>query len=738
MQPKKNWKIGRRELTEKEKETAAIAKEQLGLSDTCLRLLLLRGFDSAEKIRKWVCQSDTVLYDPFLMRDMKKAAERILLAVKERQKIAIYGDYDADGVSATSLLFLYIESLVGRLGKGEKSDRLKLGYYIPKRRSEGYGVSVEAVEKLAAEGVELVVTVDTGISAVTEIAHAAELGLDVVVTDHHECPPQLPVACAVVNPHQPGCEYPFKELAGVGVVFKLVAAMEMMLRGEDADKRAITEEIWRTYADLATLGTIADVMPLVGENRMIVSYGLKRISAAPRPGVKALLEMTNGNTKRGVTSSTVSFMLAPRINAAGRMDDAAKAVELFLLTEEDERAKEGADALALALCEYNKARQTEESRIIEQVYEKVESTHDFAHDHFIVAEGDNWHSGVIGIVASHVTERYHLPTILITYGDSDEPNAGKFEIGKGSGRSVPGVNLVEALAACSDCLVKYGGHELAAGLSVTRGNVAELRRRLNDFVRDLPAETWEDEIVADCELLPNEINMSFAEQLLLMEPYGNGNPVPLFYLENAKIVKSYAIGGGKHLKLQLEKDGFLMSAVKFSAEIESFNLSVGEPVDILFQIDINEYNGTRSVQLIVREMRLHIGFQRKLEAAAARYEEIRNGAEFSAEEHVIPNREDFKRYYLYLRRMTAAGNSRIPERNLLTILCNGDPNMNLVKLRLMADILNEMKLCRIERGLYNLLEIHICEQKKKVALEDSQILRRLLARYRESERSLSE
>lgn len=726
MKPKKIWKICRRELTAEENRIAEKVSERFGLCEAIVRLLILRGYDSVDKIEKFLCFTETVLYDPFLMKDMRAAAERVLRAVREGENIAIYGDYDVDGVSSTALLFLYLEDLNGRLHKNEEG--IKLGYYIPKRISEGYGVSLEAIEKLAQKEVDLIITVDTGISAAKELAYATERGIDVVVTDHHECPEELPKVCAVVDPHRPDCDYPFKDLAGVGVTFKLVVAVEMLLAEENQkNKLENTRQNYYTYADLVTLGTVADVMPLVGENRMIVSLGLELMKAKPRPGVKALLECANAGKQGKLTASTIGFGLAPRINAAGRMNDATKAVELLLLTPEDKNAREGAEILAEALCEYNKSRQSEELRIIDQIYEQIEATHNFERDHFIVAEGDTWHSGVIGIAASRVTDRYHLPTVLITYNDSTEPSAGKFEVGKGSCRSVEGVNLMDALDACADCLVKYGGHELAAGLSVTRGNVDELRRRLNDYVRELPSETWADEIFADCELRADEIHMAFAEQLLRLEPYGNANPTPLFYLENAKIVKSYSISGGKHLKLAFEKDGVSLNAVMFNATYDCFNLSVGEPVDILFNVDINEYNNVRSVQLIVREMRANTEYLDSLDASAKRYEEILAGARFSKNESLIPTREDFKQLYLFCRRMDLTKRTQIPERELLMILCAENERLNLTKLRFMLDILNEMQLCTVERSPYNLLEIHLNPKAQKVNLEDSKLLGRLMA-----------
>lgn len=377
MDVKKKWIVECRDLTADEEKVASDAIARYGISHAFARLLLLRGFDSVDKIGKLICFTDTVLHDPFLMKDMDMAAETVLEAVKGGRHIAIFGDYDADGVSATSLLYLYMRSLAERIGVS-----LSLGYYIPSRRGEGYGMSREAIDKLSEMGVELIVTVDNGISAASEIAYAASLGIEVVVTDHHECPAVIPTAVAVVDPHRADCTYPFRELSGVGVAFKLITAIEMLFDRE-SDRSEIVSRIYHDYSDLAALGTVADVMPLVDENRMIVSYGIGRMRKEPRRGIAALLDRVNGQGGN-VTSSTIGFALAPRINAAGRMAQASRAVELFLqddieLTEE----------LAEALCEYNKNRQLEESRIIEKVYEQIEETHNFETDHFIVAEGDD-------------------------------------------------------------------------------------------------------------------------------------------------------------------------------------------------------------------------------------------------------------------------------------------------------------------------------------------------------------
>ncbi len=724
IKPKKIWNTGAWEPSAEADARVADIRRGVGLTEATARLLYRRGYHTPEEVKRFLGMHETALIDPFLMKDMDRAARRVLAAVQNGESIAIFGDYDADGVSATALLFLYLESL---------DENIKLGYYIPDRHSEGYGMSEAAIDKLAEKGVELIITVDNGISAAREVAHAMSLGIDVVVTDHHECPAVLPEAAAVVDPHREDCEYPFKELAGVGVAFKLTMAIERLRRGEGANARVIDEELYRKYADLAALGTVADVMPVVGENRLIITYGLGRMARAPRPGIKALLDKAGAAKNGKLTSNSIGFGLAPRINAAGRMNKPSKAVELLLLTETDEKAALAADMIAEALCEYNKDRQAEESRIAEEAYKKIEETYS-PEDRIIVVDGDEWHSGVIGIVASRVTERYHRPSIMITYKDAPDRDGGEFDMGKGSGRSIDGVNLIEAIAAASDCLAKFGGHESAAGLSVTRGNVAALRAKLNEHMKNTYDDAvFEAKVFADLELSAADLTMSLAQELLLMEPYGNGNPSPMFYLADAKITKSYAIGTGKHLKLGLEKDGTSFGAVMFNASYEAFNLAVGERVDILFQLEINEYNHTKSLQLMVRELRRSASLEAEIAHMKARYEEIKAGATFAAHEAFLPAREHFARLYMVLRNLEGTGRNMISEIQLYHMVAGADgAGINYVRFLLMLDILQEMHLCEIDYTTPALLEFRICPTKEKVDLETSSILASLRARLADS------
>ena len=680
-----------------------------GVSSACAKLLYLRGCDTVKKAEDFIQKNGLSIYDPFRLPDMREAAERVLKAVENNESIAVYGDYDVDGVSATAVLYLYLEEL---------NPGLELGYYIPDRFSEGYGMSVSAIELLASKGVKLIVTVDTGITAVSEVNRAKELGVDVVVTDHHECHEELPDAVAVVNPHRKDSKYPFAELAGVGVVFKLITAMEMIRLG---DRDTAIRSVYSKYADLVTLGTIADVMPMVDENRNIIHFGLMKIRRDPRPGIKALLEKS-GNSPEKCGTTAISFGIAPRINAAGRMTHASRALELMLLEDEDEA--ETADSLAELLCEYNKARQDEEQRILEEVYKKIDETHDFENDRVIVVAGDSWHPGVIGIVASKVVERYCLPAILITFDDT-ENDGGSFDVGRGSGRSVSGVDLVKALDASSEYLVKFGGHELAAGLSLTRADVDDFKKTINKYVRSIETEDmWVTSVEADCKLEANEINMKCAEDIALLEPFGMANPTPVFYMNDVSVVKSTALKGGKHVKFVFEKDGYTFNAIMFGASYEAFNYGVGEKLDIMFNVDINEYNGYRSVQLIVREIRVAESVSERIAAEKKRYSEIIGGATFRTDECVIPVRDDFAAVYKALK----FGDDGLVSESRLQTLAGG--KINRIKLLIILDVLDEMGLCKIKRNSEELIEYTVESVKEKVNLEDSPLLHKIKTKLR--------
>jgi single-stranded-DNA-specific exonuclease len=688
----------------------------LGVSFLFAVLLYNRGYTTPEAAEKFLRFEETDLHDPFLLADMERAVERILRAVEGGEKIYIYGDYDVDGVTSVSVLYLYLTSIGA-----------SVGIKIPKREGEGYGVSTAAIDAIAEDGCTLIITVDTGITANAEVAYARERGVDFVVTDHHECHGELPPACAVVNPHRPDCPYPFKELAGVGVVFKTVCACEMK-RCELSGRSLIdgVRAVCNEYADLVAVGTIADVMPLVDENRLIVSLGLSKLEKGTgRAGLESLLDASTkreGDTakRKKVTSGMIGFGIAPRINAAGRISDASIAVKLMLAEDKDEVA-----AYTEELCETNRQRQIEENRIATEAYEMLENSTAYDNDKVIVLAHDNWQQGIIGIVSSRITEKYGLPSILISFSGSDEPDA--LDDGKGSGRSIKGLNLVEALGACEDLLVKYGGHELAAGLTVKRGRLDEFRRRINEYAdAHMTEDMFSIKLSAECELSMSEVNMEFATELLRLEPFGIGNASPQFVMTGATVRRITHIGGGKHTKLTLQKDGIQITAMYFGVGEGELTAKEGDDVDVLFNIDVNDYKNVRSAQMILHDIRPSEAAVCKLDGERERYEQIRAGGEYRVEEGVIPTRDDFARVYTVLRREFRSGTTVLDIASIIKLVNNPSHDyIGYVKLKYILRILNELNICVVEDEGDEHYRFNIFFNANKTNIEKSSILKKL-------------
>ena len=698
---------------------AAIQKmaRSLGVSPLFATLLYNRGYTDADTASRFLRFAEEDFHDPFLMRDMERAVERILRAVRDGEKIYVYGDYDVDGVTSVSLLYLYLTSLGA-------SVRIK----IPKRDGEGYGVSSAAVDAISADGATLVVTVDTGITAIDEVEYARSIGVDFVITDHHECHGALPNAVAVVNPHRPDCSYPFSELAGVGVIFKVVCACEMRRfeqEGRCADEglKRICEE----YCELVAVGTIADVMPLVDENRPIVKLGLDKLERGDgRPGLLSLIDASSKKTgddkrQRKVTSGTIGFGIAPKINAAGRMSDALIAARLLLA---DDAARVA--AFTEELCEINRRRQLEENAIATQVYEMIENDSRYENDKVIILSDNDWQQGIIGIVSSRVTEKYGLPSILVSYRGSVGEEESDDDDGKGSGRSVKGLNLVEALASCEDLLVKYGGHELAAGLTVKRGKLEEFRRRINEYAREhLSDEALSDRAIADCEIRGTDVSMRLATELTLLEPFGIGNAAPEFIIKNAGVCRVSYLGGGKHTKLTLKKDGELLTAMYFGVGEGELDFCEGDTVDVLFSIDVNEFRGIRSVQLILRDARPAEDEQRALDGGKQRYAEIKRGERFSESEELLPSRDDFAAVYNMLRRHYRAHVSNLTVKEMLHALKAEGTEIGYCKLKFILAILRELQICEIEETAEDVYSFEIFFNASKTSIEKSSILKKL-------------
>ncbi len=549
---------------------AVEALRQAGYPALLASVLAGRGVSSAEEAAKRLECDGALTLSPFAMADMDKAVERIRRAIAGGETVAVFGDYDVDGITSTVLLLDYL-----------KNCGVPCLRYIPRRIEDGYGLSREAIQSLREQGATLMVTVDCGVTGAEEVDFAASLGLDVVVTDHHECKGPLPKAAAVVDPHRPDCPYPFKHLAGVGVALKLVLA----LGGSGNEER-----LFCRYCTLAAIGTIADVMRMEGENRVIVQRGLAALPRTDFVGIHALLKEA-GLDGKPVTSVQIGFSLAPRINAAGRMGAADLAADL-LETEDPARAEE----LARALCDLNRERQAVEQDICADALRQIESLPDSQRS-ALVLDSDDWHQGVVGIVASRISEKFSCPSFMIHIQD---------DLGKGSCRSFGGFNLFAALEACSSLLEGFGGHELAAGFTIRKENIAPFREKMNGYVRahcgkGIPVPALEiDAAVAD----PADLTMDEVEQLGHLDPYGAGNPRPVFALLGARVEGLQGVGQGKHLKLQLSRGLCRFDAIFFSATAEECGIRVGDRVDAAFYLQGNTFRGRTTLQLQMVDLRL--------------------------------------------------------------------------------------------------------------------------------------
>ena len=532
-------------------------------------VLVSRGITTAADAAAFLAQEHSLIYDPRLMRDMDRAVGRISRALADGERMAVFGDYDVDGITATVILVDYL--------KNRGADCL---HYIPRRIEDGYGLSCDAIAALRKKGVSLLITVDCGITGVEEVAFARSLGMDVVITDHHECKETLPDAVAVVDPHRPDCSYPFKHLAGCGVALKLVLA----LAGPDREEALVSR-----YCTLAAVGTVADVMQMSGENRTLVSRGLASIDHSDFIGLHALLQEA-GLSEKAVTSVQLGFVLAPRINAAGRMGAADKAAELLLCTDPAE-----AERMARELCALNRERQNVEQTIYSQAEEMIAHLPDRARS-ALVLESSRWHQGVVGIVASRLSEKYSRPSFMIHLNGAT---------GKGSCRSWGGFNLFAALESCKDLLLGFGGHELAAGFTIQEENIPAFRQRMNDYARSFRGgQAPVSELDVDVAIThPSAVTLEELEALSALEPYGSGNARPVFCLLGATLLRTQNVGQNRHLKLRLGKGSAQFDGIFFSTVAEDCGCRAGDRVDAAFYLQINEFRGSRTVQLQMVDLR---------------------------------------------------------------------------------------------------------------------------------------
>lgn len=598
-----------------DKERAAAFAQTYGVPFFLAMLMNIRGLDDAAHLREFLGEGEP-LSDPFLLKDMDKAAARITRAVDNMEKIAVYGDYDADGVTSAAMLYSYLET--------RGADVI---FYIPQREGEGYGMNIGAVEYLKEQGVSLIVTVDNGISSVQEVARANELGIDVVVTDHHRPQEILPDAVAVVDAYRPDDTSPYKHFSGVGIAFKLLMALE--------DGAGDVEDLLEAYSDLAAIGTIGDIVPLTGENRTLIRAGLERLSQSDRPGVQALLENA-GIAGKALTSTNVAFTLVPRINATGRMGAPERAVRLLISGYEEE-----AEVLSEEICADNEERRRVEAEIAEAAFADIEAK-GYMKDRVVVVDGENWHHGVIGIVASRVTERCGKPCMIISRGETEA---------KGSGRSIEGFSLFEAICACGDLLIKFGGHPMAAGITLKPENIEVFRKRINQYAAEhfpqMPTQT----VTLDCKLNPAALSVSMAQSLTQLEPFGNGNPQPVFGLFNMELSNVTPVGGGGHLRLTLEKNGAVITAMRFNTKPEELPYHIGDKIDLAVQLEAREFRGQPSLTVIVRDMKFAAFNTEKNIASLASFEKWQRGEVLSAEDknRLYPDRACLAAIYRALR-----------------------------------------------------------------------------------------
>ena len=636
-------------------EEAAERLRAAGYAPLTALVLSGRGCRSAEQAHE-LLGTDGALADPFAMKEMDRAVAVIRRATEKKTKIAVFGDYDVDGITATCLLTDYL-----------RSHGAECSFHIPGRIEEGYGLNAAAIRQLAAQGIGLIITVDCGITAVEEAQLCRELGVELVITDHHECKPQLPDAAAVVDPHRADRTYPHTDLSGVGIAFKLAAALE-------GDQEAITQR----YCDLFCLGTIADVMPLRGENRRLVAEGLRAMQQPKRLGLRALIEACDCG-RQPITAATIGYVLAPRINAAGRMEHAELAVQLFLSREPSE-----AERLAQTLCRLNRDRQTTEAEIYREATAKLKKTQ--GSDRAIVLAGENWHQGVIGIVASRLCEEYCRPTFLICLNG---------EHGKASSRSYGGFDLFRSLTELAPLLEDFGGHEFAAGFTISRGNIDEFRRRICRRAEEFSAGGAEKPALQiDCEVPEELLTEENINGLSQLEPCGTGCPKPIFCMSELEIERICAVGNGKHLRLRLKpRCGAALQAIFFSAGNLTRQLSVGDRVDVACHLQINEYRDAHTVQLNLLDLRPA--------SATALFDRFTGGAALTSAERraLAPEREDVAAVWRWLKRCLPRDGRqmRAEADELAERIAASAPDRSLRRVLPSLEVLSELGLIELRR-----------------------------------------
>ena len=660
-----------------------------GCAPLTAMVLAARGIENSRQANAYLgCNCS--LSDPFAMKDMDLAAGRLALALTNSEKIAVFGDYDVDGITATCLLTDFIRSLGGNCVP-----------YIPGRLEEGYGLNPIAIHQLHGEGVKLIITVDCGITAVEEAQLCKQLGIDLVITDHHECKKELPEAVAIVDPHRPDCRYPHKDLSGVGVAFKLASA----LCGSQ-------EDVLESYADMVCLGTVADVMPLCGENRVFVSRGLEMLKNTQRPGIAALMELS-GCDKNALTASCVGYTLAPRINAAGRLGQIELAISLFLTHD----PQTGYD-MAQALCDLNKQRQGVESEIYDQVAEMLPQGE---LPEAIVLADESWHQGVVGIVASRICEEYCCPTFLICLDG---------EHGKASSRSYGGFNLFTSLSALAPLLESYGGHELAAGFTIHKDNIPAFRQEICRLAREFYSDDAPRTVLeADCTVPPEMLTVPNIDALSQLEPCGNGCPKPVLVTEAMVLERITPVGGGRHMRLRLRCGRHVLTGIWFSAGAELPSLEQGETVDVAYIPQINEYRGERTAQLNVQDIRPSCKAECSMDTSG--YRALQKGSlDAATAAQLLPDRNTLGVVWRYLAAAPAGLLQENPACLCRKLVRKTELPMSLGKLLTCLDIFADVGLLELKRQHKHMI-IRLVPTEGKADLSQSRTMQ-LLAAAKES------
>ncbi|MBQ3532330.1 MAG: single-stranded-DNA-specific exonuclease RecJ [Oscillospiraceae bacterium] len=674
-------------------QTAVDELTSAGYSWLVSSVLASRGIASAEEAAAFLERDRSLSHSPFLMKDMDRAVERISRAIADDERIAVFGDYDVDGITATCILMDYLAS--------RGADCL---HYIPRRIEDGYGLGKDAILSLHRRGVNLIVTVDCGITGVEEVAYARSLGMDVVVTDHHECKDALPDAAAVVDPHRSDCPYPFKHLAGCGVALKLVLA----LGGRDRE-----EALFARYCTLAAIGTVADVMQMSDENRTIVSRGLESIGHSDFIGLHALLQEA-GLADKAVTSVQIGFVLAPRINAAGRMGEADMAADLLLCSDPHQAA-----TLARQLCALNRERQNVEQEIFTQTLEIIEQMPADQRSALVLAS-DEWHQGVVGVVASRLSEKYSCPSFMIHLTG---------HVGKGSCRSWGGFNLFSALESCSDLLLGFGGHELAAGFTIEEKNIPAFRTRMNQYARayrggEAPVSSLDVDVVLT---QPGRVTLEEVEALDALEPYGAGNGRPVFCLRGATLERAQNVGQNRHLKLRLSKGSAQFDGIFFSAVAQSCGVEAGSRVDAAFYLQVNEFRGSRSVQLQMVDIRPSLCCSAREEESLRLVERClaREDLKHKEAQRLLPSREQHVRAWRVLQHLIPADGITTPYLPLLRRLASAIGGTEpFGRAAICLEVFRERSLLSLQRR-GDEVRLKLQGQEKKVSLEHSIYLQHL-------------